>query len=73
MADYSSNMTLGEKQDMRERLRMAKNMRTSYPYEKNHLIFNEVSHMEYATTLDLEISTQNEKIATMMDLFEISK
>jgi hypothetical protein len=37
MADYSSNMTLGEKWDMRQKLRMAKTFRTTIPYEEKHL------------------------------------
>lgn len=73
MVDYSSNMTLGEKNDMRQKLRMAQTMRSSFPYEKSHIIFNDVSKGEYCTTLDLELSPKEEKIATMLDLYEISK
>lgn len=63
--DYSSNMTLGEKWDYREKLRMAKFIRKTFPYEEHYIIIQNISEGEYATILDLEISAKNEKIATM--------
>jgi hypothetical protein len=71
MTDYSPNMTLGEKWEMREKLRMAKVFRTSFPFEEHRIIVNNVSHGEFACSLDLEISGSNVKLASMLDLYKL--